>query len=270
MGATHIQTYLGNGLDFLSTLTHKTDWIYLDPARRNDAKGKVFLLEDCTPDMTQIQEQLANIAPNILLKLSPMLDLTEILKKLKNVQQIWIVAVKNECKEVLLHLSHSPNTEIQLHCVNLQEAKTPEVFSGKYSDRQATSVKIENPLAYIYEPNKAILKAGLQDSYGATLALSKLDYRSNFFTSNQLNLSFLGRIFKQKALIKLKKQQIQPYLKDGKANIIARNFPLNAAQIYEQYKIIPGGEVYLLATQKRKNFNRMRTIKVKFHSLSLF
>jgi THUMP domain-like len=249
LNATNIRLHLGDMFDFLNAFQGKADWIYLDPARRADGDIKVFSLEQCSPDITQMMPLLWTKTDNILLKLSPMLDLAEIGRKLANVQQIWVVSVKNECKEVLVHLSNNPDADSKIHAVDLQEGENPSLFSATTLQKQGATIQLSPPQSYIYEPFKAILKADLQQLLAHQNGLSKLDYRSNFFTSEMLKADFMGRIFSLKSVIKPKKAQIKAHLANGKANVIARNFPLSAEQISAQFNIVPGGNVYLLATQ---------------------
>ncbi|HHB78676.1 MAG TPA: SAM-dependent methyltransferase [Saprospiraceae bacterium] len=256
---SNIRMHHGNGIDFLENIQHPVDWIYLDPSRRQADHSKIFLIEDCQPNILEINDLLLAKAKNVLIKLSPMLDIDQIIRKVAGLQKIHIVSVKNECKEVLLHISATPNllTPVALTAVNIHDHQNFDEFTTTMDKRKKENITIQlsKPLDYIYEPNKSILKGNLQDYLAETKQISKLNTHSNFFTSSDEKSDFPGRIFQVKTIIKLKKKQITKHLDKGKANVISRNFPLKASQIYEKFKIIPGGSTYLLATKLKQNDN---------------
>ena len=258
LGVTNATFQQGDGVSLLKGIPQKVDWIYLDPARRDNQNSKVFLIEDCTPNILQINDFLLTKAKNILVKLSPMLDLDQILQKIKGIQSITIVSVKNECKELLLHIS-KPSLDlsnIPINSINITKNQTQR-FSTLAPKRKInhSDIQLSPPLAYIYEPNKSILKGNTQNHLAEKLSIAKLHINSNFFTSKEEIPNFPGRTFQTIDIIKLKKKQINKHLDDGKANIIARNFPLKASQIYDKFKIKPGGNIYLLATKLQNNDN---------------
>jgi hypothetical protein len=251
LGARHTQLHTGDGLEWLAAWNGKADVLYLDPARRDDRKGKVFLLEDCTPNVVACQDLLRKKARRVLLKLSPMLDLKNVLRALKGVQQIAIVSVRNECKELLVELGE-PAVElakIPLVCVDLGYADGGNVTYKSTWEFRNSAVTIGVPRTYLYEPNKSLLKAGVQNKCAVDFALDKLGLQSNFFTSDHLHTDFPGRIFEFETLIKAKAKVVHKYLGGKKANIIARNYPINAKELYKRLQIIPGGTHYLIATQ---------------------
>ena len=251
LGRDNVQFNNVNSIDFLKENECQVDWIYLDPARRDEAKKKVFLMEDCTPDVKEHLDLLVNRANNILVKLSPIMDIKAVASQLRNVQQFWIIAVKNEVKELLFHVGQKEVAlnDIQLTCVDLQSETLEKTisFSGNLSDRMLFA-PIGKPSKYLYEPGRAVLKAGLQDKAALDFDLEKLAQNSNFYTSPDLKEDYPGRIFTIENQIKAKPKIIKKHLSNGKANVIARNFPMKASQIYEKFKIVPGGDTYLIAT----------------------
>ena len=251
LGRNNVQFHSANSIDFLIKNEIKADWIYLDPARRDEAKKKVFLIEDCTPDIKKHLDLLLNRADNILVKLSPIMDIKAVAKQLGNVRQFWIIAVKNEVKELLFHIGQEAVTidNIKLTCVDLQSETLENTisFDGKLSD-MTLFAPIGKPSEYLYEPGRAVLKAGLQDKVALDFDLQKLEHNSNFYTSPDLKEDYPGRIFTIHNQIKAKPKIIKKHLSNGKANVIARNFPMKASQIYEKFRIVPGGDVYLIAT----------------------
>lgn len=251
LGRTNVRFHNANSIDYLQENEEKVDWIFLDPARRDEAKKKVFLIEDCTPDVKANLDLLLSRAENILVKLSPIMDIKAVANQLRNVQQFWIIAVKNEVKELLFHIGQKeiPQEEIKLSCVDLQSETLENTiyFAGNLSE-MSLSASIGKPAVYLYEPGRAVLKSGLQDKSALTFSLDKLEQNSNFYTSETLQSDYPGRIFRIENQIKAKPKVIKKYLSDGKANVIARNYPMKASQIYEKFKIVPGGDKYLIAT----------------------
>ena len=124
LNAKNISCYSGDSLKTLMELNSKWDWIYIDPSRRNDAKGKVFMLVDCLPNVPEHLDFLFQHSDSILIKTAPLLDISAGLLELKNVKAIHIVALENEVKELLweLHKGYSGKTTIKT--VNLAKDKT--------------------------------------------------------------------------------------------------------------------------------------------------
>ncbi len=250
--ADHIITHVGDGVKFLEELEGQADWIYLDPARRGEQNKKVFLFEDIEPDITKIKSLLFEKSTDVLVKLSPMLDLTQAMKKMAEIKKIFIVSVKNECKELIIHLNRdNKSSDIPIVCVDIKAEDEIEEFSSSSEKRKSENVKLlfSDPLNFVYEPNKSIMKGGVQNDLASQLNIFKIAAHSNFFTSSEEMTSFPGRVFKKIDIISMKKKLISKFLEDGKANIIARNFPMKASQIYEKFKIKPGGKYYFLATK---------------------
>ncbi len=248
LGKTNIQFHHTDSVDFLQQKNGKYDWVYIDPYRRDASQKRVFFIEDCTPDLVKIQDLLLEKSEQVLVKFSPMLDLEILIKSLKNITRIFIVSVKNECKELLVVLSKK-ETDIVIEAVDIYPEQTIS-FQALFSDRKVASVDYAMPSDYLYEPNKAILKAGIQDKLAERFDLKKLERHSHFYTSQQLYTDFPGRIFKVKNILKPK--MLNKYLPDKKANVIARNFPMKASVIYQKYKITPGGHFYIIATTLEK------------------
>ena len=240
--------------------------IFIDPARRDDAGNKVVSLKDCTPDVTLLQEEMLSKADYVIIKLSPMLDWHRAVSELNCVQEVHIISVNNECKELLLVLSarnmgemeassadgaagevkHAGN--LRIYCVNDAQS-----FVCEESDMEASSVKIApstlEEMQYLYEPNASLMKAGcfsvLSERYGARM-LSK---NSHLFVSQAPIKAFPGRSFRILAISSFNKKELKRHLSGiTKANIATRNFPLSVAELCKRLKLKDGGETYIFAT----------------------
>ncbi|MEX0362857.1 MAG: class I SAM-dependent methyltransferase [Allomuricauda sp.] len=240
----------GDGLEFLKSTNEKFDWIFVDPSRRNDKKGKVFLLEDCLPNLPKHLPSVFEKASRILIKTSPLLDIKQGIQELKFVKEIHVVAVQNEVKELLYVLEHGYTGEVEIKTVNL--FKDQQIgFNFNLQDEQRTTVQLGKPANYLYEPNVAILKSGGFKSIGKSIGALKLHQHSHLYTSEKL-LSFPGRTFKIEEVLPYSKKGIKS-LSNSKANVSTRNFPLSVAEIRKKHKIKDGGEIYFFFTTDKDN-----------------
>lgn len=231
----------------LAAIDTPLDLLYVDPARRDQEKKRVFLLEDCMPDVVALQEELLQKAETIMIKTAPLLDIHHAENRLSHIKAIYIVAVANEVKEVLYLLQKQRTAPAQINAVSLSSSGEVAVFDFAREEENTAAVSYSMPQKYLYEPNKAILKSGafklICDRYG----IEKLHPNSHLYTSNTLK-QFPGRVFECLAAAPYKKQAILPFLRDKKANITTRNFPDTVQTIRKKIGIQDGGEMYLLAT----------------------
>jgi len=244
--AENIITKNEDGIAYLETEKQPFDWIYVDPSRRNTDKGKVIFLNECLPNIPLHLKTLFDHTNNIMIKTSPLLDISVGIKELMNIKTIHVVAVNNEVKELLWILEKNYNDYVSIRTVNIQH-KEQQVFNYIIDEESRAEVEYSEPLIYLYEPNSAILKAGAFNTIAKHFDLKKLHKHSHLYTSNTL-IDFPGRVFKIINLIpynKRKKLQIK------KANITTRNFPQTVEQIRKNLKINDGGETYIYATTNK-------------------
>lgn len=246
---TNIETIAKNGLNYLKETSLFFDCIFIDPSRRNDIKGKVFLLKDCLPQVPPKIDFLFTKTDTILIKVSPILDITQTIKELKNVTNINVIAVNNEVKELLFLLKKNYQNSIEIKTINIKKNNS-ETFSFIF-DEQITSTYSE-PLNYLYEPNAAILKSGGFHQISNQLNIFKLQQHSHLYTSEKIE-EFPGRKFKIEHIIPYDKKKIKKYLTDNKANITTRNFPKTVSQIRKETKIKEGGNTFIFCTINNLN-----------------
>ena len=245
----NIDTKATNGFDFLKKTDALFDCIYIDPSRRNDTKQKVFLLKDCLPNIPPKIDFFFTKSNLILIKVSPILDITSSIKELKNVKNIHVIAIQNEVKELLFLLEKDYEKEITITTINVQKEKN-QSFSFVFQEQETT--KFDLPQHFLYEPNAAILKSGGFKNITSKYAVSKLHENSHLFTSENL-VDFPGRRFKILDVLSYDKKQIKKKLSNNKANITIRNFPKTVAQIRKETKINDGGNCYLFFTTDVNN-----------------
>ncbi len=246
LGLGHIEIINGNSEQVLQTLP-PCDWIFLDPARRDGAGKKVVALADCEPDVAALREQLLQKARRVMVKCSPMLDITAACRQLGCVSEVHTVAVNNECKELLFILDSEAAGAIRVCCVNIVNGSA-QTFAFPMDDAPEAGYAPEVG-AYLYEPNAAIQKAGCPSSLATSYGVQKLHRNSNLYTSDALAAQFPGRTFKVTGIAGFSKNELKMLLGDLKrANLTVRNFPETVQQLRKRLKLSEGGDIYLFAT----------------------
>ncbi|WP_185151717.1 class I SAM-dependent methyltransferase [Chryseobacterium sp. SN22] len=230
--------------DFLEENDASFDTVYLDPARRDIQKNKVFLLEDLSPNILEIQEKLLSISKNVVIKLSPLIDLKYLVSVLPGIFRIEIIALKNDVKEVVVFLSKESQNKISCQCVNLESGEP--TFRFQFGSAENQSAEYGEPEKFIYLPNNTILKAGMFNLISQKFGLKKLHPNTHLYTSDLKILDFPGRILEMEAI---DAKQIQ---KKSQFNIISKNYPLKPEEIRKKYNLKDGGENYLIFTQSKK------------------
>lgn len=219
--------------------------IYIDPARRDKNGGKVFRIEDCTPNVVELLPRMHEIADTILIKFSPMLDISAALRCLDGSWQVHVVAVKNEVKEVLL-LSSLNSKFITHHSICAVDVEEGWQFEfTQEEEEQAFSQLANYPInqGYIYEPNAAILKAGAYKLVGVRYGLHKLDANTHLYYSEQLVQDFPGRIFK------IAQKDISHDVRGGQYNVLTRNYVMGAEELKKKLKVRDGGNQFIIGTR---------------------
>ncbi len=246
--AKNITSYLGDGIDFLKTSNIFFDWIYIDPSRRDKHDQKVYLFEDCTPNILNYLDFLKSKSKCLLIKTSPLLDLKYCINKIKYISEIHIVALHNEVKELLLIVDFKKtNFNPKIQCINLSSSVSK--FSADYNNINLKP-DISKPLKYLYEPHSAIMKSGLFGEVSQQYSVKSIAQHSHLYTSNFL-LDFPGRRFKIIEVISPNPKLIKQFIPDLKANIKCRNYPLKPEQIKIKYKIKDGGKLYVFFTSNQ-------------------
>lgn len=229
------------------------DIIYLDPARRAGDGSRVYAMEDCEPNIVEWQDELLKHAKMVLVKLSPMVDLTDVLRKLKGVKELHIVGVKNECKEILVKAHAFDDSAcagcVEVHCVDfLTSGKIEYVFSllgGMEISLTDGGVK-----RYLYEPDVTLMKAGAFGSLCARYPVWQLDVDTHLMTSDEWIPEFPGRVFEVEEMIPFSSKVLKRLKKEiPHANIAVRNFVMTADELRKKTGIKDGGEVYLFGAK---------------------
>jgi 16S rRNA G966 N2-methylase RsmD len=250
LGAKNIHCLSDDSAVILEERKQKFDWIYIDPSRRNDLKGKVFMLNDCLPNVPENLDFYFTFSNKIVIKTAPILDLSAGLLELKQVKNIHIVAVENEVKELLWEIEKDFIGTISIKTINIGKENN-EVFEF-ILDKNQSNANFGLPKKYLYEPNAAIMKSGGFDAVATAFEVTKLHQHSHLYTSDSL-LEFPGRKFEILNSFSYQKATMKQFLEHSKINITVRNFPDSVENIRKKWKIKEGGNQYCFFTTDVNN-----------------
>ena len=249
LGLSHVQVVNDDAEHYLATMP-VVDLIYLDPARRDGAGNRVFWLDDCTPNVVQLLDLLLAKARQVMIKLSPMLDVSRALRQLSGVSEVHIVSVAGECKELLLLLSAKHEGDVKIVCVNDGQTFTyrlgePVVMPMQWSGE----LPAEGDL-YLYEPNASMMKAGCFGQLAQRYGLQAVAQQSHLFVAERPISDFQGRKFVMNDITTLNSKELRQKLAGiTQANVAVRNFPLKAAELAKRLRLKDGGSVYIFGTR---------------------
>ncbi|MCE6991562.1 class I SAM-dependent methyltransferase [Dyadobacter sp. CY323] len=255
LAADNIQVHALDSLVALQENSIVADWIYADPARRNEQREKVVLLSDCTPDVVSNQKLLFAHAPHILLKTSPLLDIDLASRELENLKEVHVIGYEQECKELLFVLDRDHQSEdftIHVRILDEKGSAFKSLDFNRETERNAIAT-YSDPAHYLYEPHAAVLKAGAFKTICKRYNMNKLAVNSQLYTSENLAEHFPGRSFKIVAVCKPDMKEISKYIGGDKANLTTRNFPAKTEDLRKKWKLREGGDYYLFATTLADN-----------------
>ena len=228
------------------------DLIFIDPARRDIYNRKMVSLHDCSPDVVDLQNVLLKNAKNVLIKASPMLDISLITNELQNISEIHIVSVKNECKEILIKIEPGFEGEIKYFCVNFvgNDLKTSQFFEfSEISECSEYSSFAPTIKRYLYEPNASLMKSGAFKLISQRFGIEKLHVNSHLYTSDHLVSDFPGRIFEVVGFAPFNKKIKKELLNDiTEASVATRNFPLSANELRKSLNLKESDKNFIFGT----------------------
>lgn len=217
--------------------------VYLDPARRDAHGGKVFRIEDCEPNVIEILSSLRAISNTILIKFSPMLDITSALQSLGNEWDVHVVALHNEVKEIIFVTGNN-----RIHAVNILHEGNDQFSFTRSEEKSALCAMADCICEYIYEPNAAIIKAGAFRLVSERYQLHKLDHNTHLYTADQLIEDFPGRVWKVIAQ-PIKNQRDIAALGIQRAAILTRNYPLTPEELRKKFKVQESDSHFLIGAR---------------------
>ncbi len=250
LGANTISVVHQEATDFLQNTAERFSVCYLDPSRRDAHQNRLFLLEECEPNLVTHYALFAEKAAMVLVKVSPMVDLKEVAGKFPSLHEIHILSVGNDCKEVLLLFREAPPQALQIKCVLLQAEQPAQIMAFEPIHPKLYPFTWSRPQSFIYEPDVAVMKAGGMGAFAALAAqfqLAKLHPNSHLFTSEKRLENFPGRTFRCQQSVPFQKKKWKK-LGIAQCNLTVRNFPLSVQEIRLKTKWKEGGNLYVFAT----------------------
>lgn len=252
LGATNIEYHHGTAENFLASATTPFDLVYADPSRKSGDKKKIFLLQESSPNIVILATEIFAKSEWLLVKASPLLDIQAGISDLPFVRKVFVVSVKNECKEVLL-LSQKGYKDIPtVEAVNLTGNADVESFGFTFPEERAVSVSYNEPLTYLYEPNASILKAGAFKTVAARFLLKKIHVNTHLYTSEKFVENFPGRKFIIEGFVKPDPTVLKRFFSGGKANVATRNYPMSAEALKKMTGLMDGGDKFLIGFSGEK------------------
>ncbi|MFN3998048.1 class I SAM-dependent methyltransferase [Algoriphagus sp.] len=260
--SSKFEFFEGDGLEFLQKTKLHFDLIYADPARRGMGNQKLFKLQECEPDVVRAWALLKQKADQILLKVSPMLDLSQAWSELPDIQKITVVSVKNEVKEVLLFWEKGQDgSERKIEVTDLESNLPAFEFEPK-AEENAIS-RFGEAEKYLVEPLSGILKAGAFSLFGKRFGLRKLEKNSHLYTGDSIPDEIPARVFEVIQEISPKKHEIKTLFPSGKVNVICRNYVTGAEELKKKLSLKDGGEDFLIGTETGSGFKVFWCRRVK-------
>lgn len=244
----NIKVFNTDSVDFMQNQKSDSfDLVYLDPARRNESNKKMVGLMDCEPNPLELMEQCSVISRRMLIKASPMIDISLVCHQLARVKHVHVVAIKDELKEVLFDVDLRGESDgvPKITAVNIGRSHLEIVFDATLESE--ANVEYSDPLNFIYEPNVALLKSGCFKYLAERLQVKKIAQHSHLYTSTEL-VDFPGRSFEIIRPLTSNKKDVRVHISTGKANITTRNFPLSVDHLRKKLQLKDGGEDYVIAT----------------------
>ncbi|MEQ8686119.1 MAG: RsmD family RNA methyltransferase [Imperialibacter sp.] len=244
LGAAHLQVVQSTAEAFLDNTSDHFDLIYIDPDRRAGHKRAIGF-SDSTPDVVQLMPELLTRATTVLIKASPMIDIQQGLRDLGSVSRVLVLAVNNECKEVLF-VCDSSNGPVEIEAWQVQGGEETALrFS--LEEEASAGVSFGEPEAYIYDPNVAITKSGAYKTVAIRYGLKKLHPNTHLYTSVTLVPGFPGRTFRVLEVLPFSSKGLKRLkLPFTKAHVMSKNFPLEAAELQKRLKLKEGEEGFVM------------------------
>lgn len=251
-----IKTFCGDSLQFLEGFDKKADWLYLDPIRRTKEK-RLTRVDEYSPDITKVSEVLFRHADHVMIKLSPMTDISQLVKLLGNkVSKVYVLSIDNDCKELLIVSNGKEQDNPLVESINWTATREERFASNLKRDTQP--VPLSDPLEYLYEPNAAVFKAQQYDEQAVRHGLFKLHPNTHLFTSSEYHQDYQGRVYRVKDVTAFDSKSLKKASSSSSFNIKTRNFPVNPAAVAKKLAVKEGGEEFLFCVRVKEG--RLRLI----------
>lgn len=241
-----VKVGIGNGIELLDSVEGEIDFVFVDPARRDQRSMKVSAFEDCEPNLVEVWDALLAKARTVIVKASPGLDLSLGISQLRGVFEVHVLSVANECKELLFVARRGFEGKPCIHCVNILKSGERSVFSFSLDDEAKAKTVVGIPTKFLYEPNASIMKAGAFKTICGKYAVRALNPRTRLYCSNELIRDFPGKIFRINNIGSLTVGNAKRFFPKRKANVISRNSGMTAEDLRKKLKLKDGGSQFAI------------------------
>ena len=238
------------------------DIIYMDPARRGEGGKKVFLIEECTPDVLTLKEEIFGICRHILIKLSPMADISMVCDRLgATCREVHVVTSEGECKELLIWMDREWSDGYSIIAVELPSgypSKEAAAITFTPEDERTAPAEIAAEIGrFLFEPGKSLTKAGAFNMTSVHFQMPKLGKSTHYYTATEEakadDLKKYGKVFEVLSCQPLDKRSIKEIGKNyPKAEVTARNIPLTSDALRKKLGCSSGGEVHVFGLKSDK------------------
>ena len=249
-----ITHHLSDGISYLQAHHQEFDYVYLDPARRNEQGEKVLLFKDCQPNVIEILP-LIDQGLNLLIKTSPLLDIDRAIQELNGVDEVYVISIKNEVKELLFLKTQKTSLHPNIQVIELGK-ENKMLFSGNKKEEKECEVNFSACSNYLYEAHPGIMKAGFFKLM-QQFSVNKLSTNTHLYTSEKLVKDFPGKIFQVDNIGTVDTKWILSQLPEKKAHISTRNFPQNSEELRKRWKLKDGGTKFLYVYQNFEGKNEI-------------
>ena len=228
------------------------DIVYMDPARRGEGGKKVFLIEDCTPDVLTLKDEIFRWSRNILLKLSPMADITMVCERLgRTCREVHVVAAGGECKELLVWMDREWDGDYTIHAVELHKDAEAGIFTFSVKEEKtATYCQSSGGYEYLFEPGKALMKTGAFNLISERFSIGKLGRSTHYYVFDGKDkadmLRQYGKVFMIIRIDGLDKRSIKAAGKEfPHAEVTARNLPMDTDTLRKKLGVTSGDDAHI-------------------------
>lgn len=221
--------------------------IYLDPARRSETGDKVFRLEDCSPNLLLLKDELLRVCRHLLVKISPMADIALVCSQLGGVvREVHIVGANGECKELLIWIDRDYDGAFEIVCPPLRfskdiESRAVALYAGSQEDFVGK---------YLYEPSACMLKAGCFKLLCEKFKVYKVGISTQLYIADAIvpELQSLGKFFSVERIVPFGGRAMSDLGKEyPRCEVTARNLPVSSNEMRARMKNTSGGKVHLFA-----------------------
>lgn len=251
---SNAETLSNQGGDYIA------DIIYLDPSRRSSSGKRLVSIAECAPNVLELQDALLQRSELVVVKLSPMLDISTAMRELHNIYHIHFISHCGECKEMLVVLKsgYTDNTIIGAVDIDAKHQQSSPIYSTLQGEREmsANYLSLEEIECgdYLYEPYASYMKSGLYRTIANNYGTTMLSNMSHLYISKEHIPCFPGRKFIIKEALPFNKRECKNILSKTKyANIAVRNFPLSVDVLRRRLALRDGGENYIFASTTYKD-----------------